>query len=46
MTEWVALSDDLARGAGLKTFQVGENDVALFEAKQVAFERSLPSAAS
>jgi type VI secretion system protein ImpE len=46
MTEWVALSEDLARGAGLKTFQVGENDVALFEARQVAFERAASSAAS
>jgi type VI secretion system protein ImpE len=46
MTEWVALSDDLARGAGLKTFLAGEDDVALFEARQVAFERTLSSVAS
>lgn len=37
MTDWVALSEDLARGAGLKTFQAGDDDVALFEAKQVEF---------
>ena len=37
MTAWTALSDDLARGAGLKTFQAGDDDVALFEARQVEF---------
>ena len=46
MTEWRPLSDDLARGAGLKSFLAGEDDVALFEARQVAFERSASSAAS
>ncbi|MFI5120180.1 MAG: type VI secretion system accessory protein TagJ [Thermoanaerobaculia bacterium] len=44
MTEWVALSEDLARGAGLKTFQAGESDVAFFEAKHVAFESPSPMA--
>lgn len=46
MTEWVALSDDLARGAGLKTFLAGEDDVSLFEARQVTFQRSPSSVAS
>ncbi len=42
MTAWVPLADDLSRGAGLKTIQVDENDVALFEAKQIEF-RALPA---
>jgi type VI secretion system protein ImpE len=46
MTDWHALSDDLARGAGLKTFLAGEEDVALFEAKQVAFEHPVAPVAS
>lgn len=37
MTTWVPLADDLARGAGLKTFLAGDDEVALFEAKQVEF---------
>ena len=44
MTAWTALADDLARGAGLKTFQVSEDDVALFEAKQVEFRPAPPAA--
>ncbi|MGE5345774.1 MAG: type VI secretion system accessory protein TagJ [Acidithiobacillales bacterium] len=46
MTEWRALSEELARGAGLKTFLAGEDEVALFEARQVAFERPVSSVAS
>ena len=46
MTEWRALSDDLARGAGLKTFLAGEEEVALLQARQVAFERALSPVAS
>jgi type VI secretion system protein ImpE len=38
MTAWLPLADDLSRGAGLKTFQVDDDDVALFEARQVAFQ--------
>lgn len=45
-TDWRALSDDLARGAGLKSLLVGEDDVALFEAREVAFERPLSSVAT
>jgi type VI secretion system protein ImpE len=37
MTAWVPLAEDFARGAGLKTFQAGDDDVALFEARQVEF---------
>lgn len=44
MTAWTPLADDLARGAGLKTFQVGEDDVALFEARQVEFHPAPPAA--
>jgi type VI secretion system protein ImpE len=44
MTAWVPLAEDLSRGAGLKTFQVDENDVALFEARQVEFGPSSPAA--
>ncbi len=46
MTSWIALSDDLSRGAGLKTFQTDEDDVALFEARQVEFLPSPPAAVS
>ena len=46
LTQWLALSDELARGAGLKTTLVGEEDVALFEPRQVAFELTLSSVAS
>jgi type VI secretion system protein ImpE len=45
MTAWIPLSEDLARGAGLKAFQAGEDDVALFEARQVEFQ-PLPSGAA
>jgi type VI secretion system protein ImpE len=37
MTDWVALSDDLGRGAGLKTFLVDDTETALFEAKELTF---------
>ncbi len=37
MTAWNPLSDELSRGAGLKTFQAGDDDVALFEARLVEF---------
>ena len=40
MTAWDLLSDDLSRGVGLKTFQVDEDDVALFEARQVEFRQT------
>jgi type VI secretion system protein ImpE len=37
MTDWIPLADDLYRGAGLKTFQVDDGEVALFEARVVEF---------
>ena len=46
MTDWVAYSDDLARGAGLKTFVAGDADVALFDARQVAFSPATSAPAS
>jgi type VI secretion system protein ImpE len=42
MTEWMPLSDDVARGAGLKSFLAGEDDVPLFEARQITFTRISP----
>jgi protein involved in temperature-dependent protein secretion len=36
------LSDDVARGAGLKSFLAGEDDVPLFEARQITFTRISP----
>jgi type VI secretion system protein ImpE len=46
MTAWVPLADDLSRGAGLKTFQAGEDDVALFESRKLEFQPPVPAAAS
>ncbi len=45
MTTWIPLSEDLSRGAGLKTFQAGDEDVALFEARSVEFRPPDASAA-
>ena len=44
MTAWLPLADDLSRGAGLKAFQVDEDDVALFEARKLEFHASSPAA--
>jgi type VI secretion system protein ImpE len=46
MTAWAPLSEDLSRGSGLKAFQVDENDVALFEARQIEFRAPAPAAVS
>lgn len=46
MTAWVPLAEDLSRGAGLKTFQVDEDDVALFEARQIEFHPASGNASS
>jgi type VI secretion system protein ImpE len=43
MTAWTPLSEELSRGAGLKTFQVDDGEVALFEARVVEFHAPVPA---